>query len=80
MLDNLTTLSERQGNVTALSCAIKTARKKGVEMAQIQIAEKKLAAGTKTQQAHDIAVKLTPCFMICACEAVAHPHAQAQLV
>ena len=54
MLDNLTTPSERRVDVTALSRAIETARKKGVEMAQILEAETKLAAATKTRKAHDI--------------------------
>ena len=54
MLDNLTTPSERRVDVTALARAIETARKKGVEMAQILEAETKLAAATKTRKAHDI--------------------------
>ena len=55
-LDNHTKLSEHQVDLTALSRAIKTARKKGVEMAQIQKAEAKLAAATNAHEAHDIAV------------------------
>ena len=59
MLDYLTTPSERQVDVTALSRAIKTARKKGVEMAQIQKAKTKLAASTKALKVPGITLWLT---------------------
>ena len=48
--------SEHQVDVTALLLAIDTAYKNGVEMAQIQKAETKLAAATKNQKASGIAV------------------------
>ena len=66
MLDYLTTPSERQVDVTALSRAIKTARKKGVAMAQIQKAKTKLAASTKALKVPGITLWLTLHCSICA--------------
>ena len=79
IMECFATPSERQVHVTALLCAIETARKKGVGVAQIRKAETKLAAASKFQVAHDIEVQLILHRSICALVPVAHIHAPARI-